>query len=74
IAKLTVNPAKILGLDKKWLKEGAPAELVVFDPEAEWVFNTTRSLSRNSPFLGKRLKGKVLYTIVGERVWDFTGE
>ena len=74
IAKLTVNPAKILGLDKGWLKEGEPAELVVFDPEAEWVFDSPRSLSRNSPFLGKRLKGKVLYTIVGEKVWDFTGE
>ncbi|HYE30578.1 MAG TPA: dihydroorotase [Methylomirabilota bacterium] len=70
IAALTVNPAKMLRLQKGTLSVGADGDVTVFDPNAEWVFQRgeTASKSLNSPFYGWPLKGKTLYTIVGGRV------
>lgn len=70
IAKLTINPAQILGIDKGTLKVGADADVIIVDPKAEWVVESSQfaSKSKNTPFEGKKLKGKVLYTIVGGRV------
>jgi dihydroorotase len=66
IAKYTVAPARLLNLKKGSLSLGADADVTVFDPDAEWVFdrNDTASKSGNSPFYGWRLKGKVAATIV----------
>ncbi len=68
---MSCTPAKILGLaDCGSLREGSKANLVLFDPEKEWVLNeeTNLSKSKNTPLWGKRLKGKVLYTIFEGRI------
>jgi len=67
IAKYTVNPAKLLNLDKGTLSIGADADVTVFDAEAEWIFRreNSASKSKNNPFFGWRLKGQPAATIVG---------
>ncbi len=64
------NPRRILGLPLVRIEEGAPADVVVVDPESEWEVSpgSLFSKSKNSPFLGKRLAGKVLLTIKSGRV------
>ncbi|MFA4966904.1 MAG: dihydroorotase [Candidatus Margulisiibacteriota bacterium] len=70
IEKMTVNPAKILNIKKGVLKPGWDADLIIVDPKAEWTVDVNKFISRskNSPFGGWKLKGKVLYTIVGGRL------
>ena len=71
IAKYTVNPARLLGLNKGTLSVGADADVTIFDPGAEWIYRPEESASksRNSPFFGWQLKGKVEATVVrGRRV------
>ncbi len=65
VEMFTVRPAEILKLPYGTLKEGSSADIVVFDPNKEWILNeeTNFSKSRNTPFWGKTLKGKVIYTI-----------
>ena len=67
IAKYTVAPARLLNLAKGTLSVGADADVTVFDPDCEWVFEreATASKSCNSPFYGWPLKGKAVATIVG---------
>lgn len=72
IAKFTVNPARLLRLAKGTLAAGADADITVFDPDREWVFEAKDSASKslNSPFFGWTLKGRALATIVaGKPVW-----
>ncbi len=74
IELMTSSSAAILGLDVGVLKEGGPADVTLFDPEAEWTVNPDEfaSLSRNSPFQGMTLKGIVKQTICnGESVYPF---
>ncbi|MEM6308969.1 MAG: dihydroorotase [Pseudomonadota bacterium] len=69
---LSLNPAKLLGLAQGRLEVGAPADLVLFDPDAPFQLNRfeLRSKSKNTPFDDARLQGKVLGTwIGGERVF-----
>jgi len=68
IAKLTIEPAKIIG--NKWgklgtLTVGAPADVTIFDPDLEWIVDTEAfaSKGKNTPLAGSRLKGKVIATI-----------
>jgi dihydroorotase len=70
IEKMTVNPAKMLKIDKGTLLEGKIADITVIDPEAEYEINIDEfvSKSKNSPFHGKKVKGKVKYTIVSGKV------
>jgi dihydroorotase len=64
---LTLNPAKRLGLPQGRLAEGAPADLMLFDPDAPFVMDrfSLLSKSKNTPFDGARMEGKVLGTWVG---------
>jgi dihydroorotase len=75
IAKLTAEPARIIrrsGLpsDLGTLREGAPGDVTLFDPEAEWVVDPSVFLSKgkNTPLAGCVLKGKVMATVVGGEV------
>lgn len=64
---LALNPARRLGLPQGRLAPGAPADLVLFDPDAPFVLDrfALHSKSRNTPFDGARMQGKVLGTWVG---------
>lgn len=63
---MSLNPARRLGLEAGRLMAGAPADLVLFDPDAPFVLDrsTLRSKSKNTPFDGQRMQGKVLNTWV----------
>lgn len=71
---MALNPARLLRLDKAGtLAPGAVADVTVVDPNFEWTVNPTRfrSLSRNTPFTGMKLKGKTMLTLVdGITVFD----
>ena len=72
---MALNPARRLGLDTGTLAEGAPADLVLFDPNAPFVMDrfTLHSKSKNTPFDGMRMEGKVLMTLVaGAPVFERT--
>ena len=64
---MSLNPANRLGLAQGRLAEGAPADLVLFDPDAPFLLDrfTLHSKSKNTPFDGQRMEGKVLATWVG---------
>jgi len=66
IEKMSCNPSKILALSRGTLKVGAVADITVFDAAAEWTVETNklRSKSKNSPFLGWKLKGAAIATVV----------
>jgi dihydroorotase len=77
IAKFTVNPARLLNLNKGTLSIGADADVTIFDPDCEWIFRAEESASksRNSPFNGWKLQGKAVATIVGgKKVWSEQNE
>ncbi|MCM8782973.1 MAG: dihydroorotase [Candidatus Omnitrophica bacterium] len=60
-----INPSRILGIDRGSLSPGKEANLVILDPQKEWIVKKEDFLgrSKNSAFLGRRLKGRVEYTI-----------
>ncbi|MGB4829424.1 MAG: dihydroorotase [Paracoccaceae bacterium] len=64
---MALNPARRLGLPQGRLAEGAPADLVLFDPDAPFQMDrfALHSKSKNTPFDGARMEGKVLATWVG---------
>jgi dihydroorotase len=66
---LSLNPARLLGLGGGRLAAGAPADLVLFDPDAPFVLDraTLRSKSKNTPYDLRRMQGRVLRTWVGAR-------
>ena len=70
LAAVTCNPANLLGLDSGRISEGAPADLIIFNPNAPWVCDSDKLLSRskNTPLDGRRMTGRNLKTIVGGRV------
>ena len=73
INKLSSQPAMILGIEGGIIKEGARADLAVIDPEEEYILNEEDILSKskNSPFIGKTLKGRNIFTMVeGKIVWS----
>jgi dihydroorotase len=72
IELFTTGPARILGLDRGTLAQGAPADITVFSTDREWTYDVNKSFSksRNSPFDGKTFKGGPVATVVaGEIVW-----
>lgn len=68
IAKMTCNPAKLYQLDSGTLENGKNADLVIFNPDEQWVVDGFVSKSSNSPFLGETLYGKVHYTICNGKI------
>ena len=69
IRRLTRNPGRILGLPVGRLAPGAPADLVLFDPDMPWRISTDelRSKSKNAPFDGRPVRGRVQRTLVDGR-------
>ncbi len=67
---MALNPARRLGLPQGRLAAGAPADLVIFDPDAPFVLDrfSLKSKSKNTPFDGARMQGKVRATLVAGRV------
>lgn len=65
-AKMSYNPAKVLGIDKGTLNVGAIADITIIDPEKEYTINTEDFVSKgkNTPFNGYKAKGMVVRTIV----------
>lgn len=70
--KLSRKPHQILGLRPPVIKEGEEANLTIIDPHFEWVLTKDKILSKsfNTPFLGKTMKGKAVYTIKGGQVFE----
>lgn len=71
--KMSYNPAKVLGIEKGTLDEGAVADIVIIDPEKEYVIDSDTFLSKgkNTPFNGYKAKGMVVRTIVaGKTVYE----
>jgi len=73
LARITSDPARILGVQSGRLTTGAPADVVVFDPQAPVRISAgmLRSQGKNTPFLGYELEGRVHYTLVaGKPVYE----
>lgn len=68
IKKMSYAPAKLYHMDAGYLKEGGPADMVIFDPKGEWTVQEFASRANNSPFIGEKMPGVVMYTICGGRI------
>ena len=70
IELMSLNPATVLGLEAGTLSEGAPADITIIDPRAEFHYTEDKvvSKSKNSPFLGWKLQGRAVLTMVGGRI------
>ena len=70
IAKLTTNPSSILSIKGGIIEEGKEADLAIIDPEKEYVVTSDNfeSKSANSPFIGWKMKGKAMVTMVGGKI------
>ncbi len=74
IAKMTCNPARILGLEKGELKVGFPADLCIFDPDVPYKIDPEEmaSLTKNTPFDGRPIQGRVLRTVInGKTIFEY---
>jgi dihydroorotase len=73
VDRMSATPARLLGLEAGSLRPGAPADVVVFDTEAEWTFTEADvgSRARNTPFFGRKMTGRVLLTLLdGRATWE----
>jgi len=70
IAKMTSNPANLLGLESGTLSVGSEADIAIFDPEATWTVDREKMVSKgkNTPWHGKQMTGQVTHTIKAGRV------
>lgn len=70
VEKMSLNPAKILNIDRGCIGEGSVADIVIIDPDREYTIDKNEffSMGKNTPFHGKKVYGKVLYTIVSGQV------
>jgi dihydroorotase len=77
VQRMSTAPARAFNLPGGFLGAGAPADVTVFDPQWEWTVQPSAFLSksRNTPFAGRRLRGRAVYTIVhGRMVHDASAE
>jgi dihydroorotase len=76
VLAMTRGPAEVLGMPAPTLQVGAPADVVLFDPDHVWVVDpeSFRSKARNCPFAGRKLRGRARATIAGGRVVMRDGE
>jgi dihydroorotase len=70
IRMMTIGPARVIGIEKGTLSEGAQADVTIIDPDTEFVVDTGSwfSKARNCPYHGRRLKGRADCTIVGGEI------
>jgi dihydroorotase len=70
LAKMTINPARVLGIDKGTLSPGADADVTIIDPTVGWTVDPKkfRSKSANTPFAGWQLHGRAEMVLVGGKV------
>jgi dihydroorotase len=70
LAKATLQPARVLGLDAGHLGVGVAADVCVFDPEAYWKVGPAalKSQGKNTPFTGLEVQGRVRYTLVDGKI------
>ncbi|MBU0984546.1 MAG: amidohydrolase family protein, partial [candidate division Zixibacteria bacterium] len=70
LSKMTMNPARIFGLEGGSLAVGAVADIAIIDPDKKWTVDADRfrSRSKNSPFVGWKLSGQAAITILGGRI------
>lgn len=70
VEKMSLNPSKILGINKGSLGEGKAADIVIFDPNKEWKADASafQSKSKNTPFDGEILYGKPEYVVLGGEI------
>ena len=69
LACMSCNPAKMYGLNAGNLAIDSTADVVIFDPKAQWTVDKFASKSSNSPFAGNKLTGVIKYTIVNGNVY-----
>ncbi|MCS7203225.1 MAG: dihydroorotase [Thermodesulfovibrio sp.] len=76
VEKFTLNPARILNINRQGIKEGAEADLILVDVNKDWIVDKNKfaSKGKNTPFHGWKLKGKVLMTIRGKNIFDMREE
>ncbi len=70
VERMSVAPARIFHLPGGSLARGRPADITVFDPAREWVVDPAQFLSkgRNTPYAGRKLRGRAICTVVGGRI------
>ncbi len=70
LARVTSDPARVLGIDAGRLTPGASADICIFDPERYWkvAAKALKSQGKNTPFIGIEVKGRVRYTLVEGQV------
>ncbi len=70
LSLVTVNPARLLGIDGGTLKPGSRADITIVDPSTNWTLSEDMimSKSKNSPFLGETFRGEVVYTICNGQI------
>jgi dihydroorotase len=70
VTKMTINPARILGIEGGTLEVGGVADLTIIDPQVRWTVDSRkfRSKSKNTPFDGWELTGRAVVTIVGGEI------
>ena len=70
VEKMSVNPARVLGLNKGRLNPGCDADITIVDLEKEWMVRKEdfRSKSKNSPFIGRKLKGMAVVSILRGKI------
>lgn len=75
IEKLTLGPARVFGLDAGTLRPGAPADITIFDPDSAWTVtpDQLRSRGKNTPLMGREMRGRVSMTMVDGRIIHVEG-
>jgi dihydroorotase len=75
VEKIAVNPRRLLNLEVPVIREGEPAEVTLLDPAAEWTLDesTSKSKSKNSPWWGQKIKGRVAAVFNNNKAWIAPG-